>query len=60
MAENANHVITSDDKTTENDIYVPPQPGVDPMLSLLRKNPSSAALNAAHGDFRKAAELLKS
>jgi len=30
------------------------------MMNALRQNPQNAALNAAFGDFRKAAELLKS
>jgi len=58
MALNSDNAVNID--TTESDIYVPPQPGVDPMLNILRMNPNSAVLHAAHGDFRKAAELLKS
>lgn len=44
----------------DNDIFVPPSPGADPVQALLRQNPQNAALHAAAGEFRKAAELLKS
>lgn len=46
--------------TDSSDIFVPPAPGADPLLAVLRQNPQSAALQASAGEFRKAAELLKS
>lgn len=44
----------------DSDIFVPPSAGADPLQNVLRQNPQNAALQAAAGDFRKAAELLKS
>lgn len=43
----------------ESEIFVPPSPGQDPYQTILRQNPTNAALNIAVGDFQKALELLK-
>lgn len=57
VVEEANTEI---DKENGSDIFVPPSPGPDPLFQCLRQNPQNAALNACLGEFRKAAELLKS
>lgn len=48
------------DEQEDSDIFVPPSPGADPLQAMLRQNPQNVALNAAAGEFRKGAELLKS
>lgn len=44
----------------DSGIFVPPSEGANPILEVLRKHPQNAGLHAAAGEFRKAAELLKS
>jgi hypothetical protein len=43
----------------DNDIFVPPSPGADPLAQALKKNPQSVGLHVATGEFRKAMDLLK-
>ena len=47
-------------ETGHSEIFIPPTPGTNPISTMLRKNPQNAALQACQGEFRKAAELLKS
>lgn len=35
----------------ESDIFVPPSPGQDPYVAIIRQNPAIVALHAATGDF---------
>lgn len=51
---------TTEAQDQDSDIFVPPQPGADPLAAIVRANPNNAAVQAATGDFKKAAELLKS
>lgn len=47
-------------ESQQSDIFVPPQPGPDTLKAVVAKNPQNAALQAAAGEFRRAAEILKS
>lgn len=63
-AQGANDTAAADgDNATgaeeESEIFVPPSPGADPYQTILRMNPTNAALNVAMGDFQKGMELLK-
>lgn len=42
-----------------SDIFVPPSPGPDPILAMVRACPMNVAVNVAAGNFPKALELLK-
>lgn len=62
-AQVATDVAAGDDTgaamAEESEIFVPPSPGADPYQTILRQNPTNAALNIAIGDFQKGIELLK-
>ena len=42
---------TSGTPVEDPEIFVPPSPGADPYQTILRQNPTNAALNVAVGDF---------
>jgi hypothetical protein len=40
----SNTVMDSGQQQSDSDIFVPPSPGADPILEVLRQNPQNAAL----------------
>ena len=57
--EEATEEIQGEVEGEDNDIFVPPQAGVEPIQEALRKNPMNVGLNVSAGEFRKAMELLR-
>jgi coatomer protein complex subunit alpha (xenin) len=59
-ANESNPLDSEAQAQADSNIFVPPSEGANPMIAVLRQHPQNAGLHASAGEFRKAAELLKS